>query len=159
MYYELWAIWQLSVTCHIQLSVIVVKLLWYCSYLVWLVFEGSIPTCACFQLKTFCDLFALFLFFFTSSTTTPQVERKQCTIFKYVLAHMQACIQKPETRLYKSGWWSHLVKKVSTRLSIVVKTDTRLSRSLSTVMARCIIAFERSHIVYTNTTSFLFKVW
>ena len=30
-----------------------VKVLWCCSYLVWLVFEGSIPTCACFQLKTF----------------------------------------------------------------------------------------------------------
>ena len=30
-----------------------VKVLWCCSYLVWLVFEGSIPTCACFQLKPF----------------------------------------------------------------------------------------------------------
>ena len=30
-----------------------VKVLWCCSYLVWLVFEDSIPTCACFQLKTF----------------------------------------------------------------------------------------------------------
>ena len=30
-----------------------VKVLWCYSYLVWLVFEGSIPTCACFQLKTF----------------------------------------------------------------------------------------------------------
>ena len=30
-----------------------VKVLCCCSYLVWLVFEGSIPTCACFQLKTF----------------------------------------------------------------------------------------------------------
>ena len=34
-----------------------VKVLWCCSYLVWLVFEGSIPTCACFQLKTFLLLF------------------------------------------------------------------------------------------------------
>ena len=100
MYYELWAIWQLSVTCHIQLSVIVVKVLWYCSYLVWLVFEGSIPTCAC---KLFVTCLLCFCFF-ALSITTPQVERKQCTIFKYVLAHMQACIQKPETRLYKSGW-------------------------------------------------------
>ena len=37
-----------------------VKVLWCCSYLVWLVFEGSIPTWACFH---FCDSFALFLFF------------------------------------------------------------------------------------------------
>ena len=30
-----------------------VKLLWCHSHLVWLVFEGSIPTCACFHSETF----------------------------------------------------------------------------------------------------------
>ena len=31
-----------------------VKVLWCHSYLIWLVFEGSIPTCACFHIqKTF----------------------------------------------------------------------------------------------------------
>ena len=30
-----------------------VKVLWCCSYLVWLVFEGSIPTCACFHWENF----------------------------------------------------------------------------------------------------------
>ena len=39
-----------------------VKVLWCCSHLVWLVFEGSIPTCACFQLKTFL-LLVCFAFF------------------------------------------------------------------------------------------------
>ena len=85
MYYELWAIWQLSVTCHIQLSVIVVKVLWYCSYLVWLVFEGSIPTCTCFQLKTFVTCLLCFCFF-TSSITTPQVEKK--TVYNFHLQYM-----------------------------------------------------------------------
>jgi len=36
-----------------------VKVLWYYFNLVWLVFEASIPTCACFLQKTFCDLFLL----------------------------------------------------------------------------------------------------
>ena len=44
-----------------------VKLLWCHSYLVWLVLEGSIPTCTCFQLENFfvtCScFFCLFLFF------------------------------------------------------------------------------------------------
>ena len=41
-----------------------VKVLWCCSYLVWLVFEDSIPTCACFQWKTFL-LLVYFVFFFS----------------------------------------------------------------------------------------------
>ena len=37
-----------------------VKVLWCHSHLVWLVFEGSIPTSACFHSeKKFCDLFLL----------------------------------------------------------------------------------------------------
>ena len=36
-----------------------VKMLWCHSHLVWLVFEGFIPTCTCFIQKTFCDLFLL----------------------------------------------------------------------------------------------------
>ena len=56
-----------------------VKVLWYCSYLVWLVFEGSIPTCACFQLKTFlllvCFVFFLLFGWFCSSVNAAQVER------------------------------------------------------------------------------------
>ena len=30
-----------------------VKVLWCCSYLVWLLFEGSIPICACFHWENF----------------------------------------------------------------------------------------------------------
>ena len=42
-----------------------VNVLWCRSHLVWLVFEGSIPTCACFPFgKLFCDLFLLVFFFF-----------------------------------------------------------------------------------------------
>ena len=33
-----------------------VEVLWCCSHLVWLVFEGSIPTCACFHLENFLRL-------------------------------------------------------------------------------------------------------
>ena len=41
-----------------------VKVLWCHSHLVWLVFEASIPTCACFHSENFfCDLFLLFFFF------------------------------------------------------------------------------------------------
>ena len=41
-----------------------VKVLWCHSHLVWLVFEASIPTCACFhEGKLFCDLFLLLFFF------------------------------------------------------------------------------------------------
>ena len=35
-----------------------VKVLWCCSHLVWLLFEGSILTCTCFR----CDLFLLLFF-------------------------------------------------------------------------------------------------
>ena len=37
--------WQNGTRCRDDVNV-----LWCCSYLVWLVFEGSIPTCACFHL-------------------------------------------------------------------------------------------------------------
>ena len=36
-----------------------VKVLWCHSHLVWFVFEGSIPTCACLHSGNFCDLFLL----------------------------------------------------------------------------------------------------
>ena len=39
-----------------------VKILWCRSHLVWLVFEGSIPTCACLHFANFCDLFLLIFF-------------------------------------------------------------------------------------------------
>ena len=34
-----------------------VKVLWYHFHLVWLVFKGSVPTCACFHSEIFCDLY------------------------------------------------------------------------------------------------------
>ena len=108
MYYELWAIWQLSVTCHIQLSVIVVKLLWYCSYLVWLVFEGSIPTCACFQLKTFCDLFALFLFFCFEHNHTPSGKK---TVYNFQICTCTHASMYTEARNQTIQVW--MVKPLS----------------------------------------------
>ena len=36
-----------------------VKLLWCHFHLVWLVFESSIPTCACFHSETFCVLYEI----------------------------------------------------------------------------------------------------
>ena len=44
-----------------------VKLLWCHSHLVWLVFEGSIPTCACFHSENFfvtCSCWVFFVMFF-----------------------------------------------------------------------------------------------
>ena len=47
--------WQNSTRCRDD-----VKVLWCHSHLVWLVFEGSIPTCACFHSENFfCDLYKL----------------------------------------------------------------------------------------------------
>ena len=39
-----------------------VEVLWCHSHLVWLVFEGSISTCACFHSENFCGLFLLGFF-------------------------------------------------------------------------------------------------
>ena len=36
--------------------------LWCHSHLVWLVFEGSVPTCACFHSVNFFDLLLFFFF-------------------------------------------------------------------------------------------------
>ena len=47
-----------------------VNALWCRSHLVWLVLEGSIPTCACFHSENFCDLFLLPFFFL-------EIERKE----------------------------------------------------------------------------------
>ena len=47
-----------------------VNVLWCRSHLVWLVFEGSIPTCACFHSENFfvtCSCCFFFLLFFRSS--------------------------------------------------------------------------------------------
>ena len=50
--------WQNGTRCRDGVNV-----LWCRSHLVWLVFEGSIPTCACFHSENFfCDLFLLFFF-------------------------------------------------------------------------------------------------
>ena len=49
--------WQNGTRCRDS-----VKVLWYHSHLVWLIFEASIPTCTCFLQKTFCDLFPLLFF-------------------------------------------------------------------------------------------------
>ena len=40
--------WQNGTRCRDGVNV-----LWCCSHLVWLVFEGSIPTCACFHSENF----------------------------------------------------------------------------------------------------------
>ena len=54
--------WQNGTRCRDGVNV-----LWCRSHLVWLVFEGSIPTCACFPLESFfvtcscCFFFKLFL--------------------------------------------------------------------------------------------------
>ena len=54
--------WQNGTTCRDG-----VKVLWYHFHLVWLVFEGSIPTCTCFHSENFLRLvpvvFLLLLFF------------------------------------------------------------------------------------------------
>ena len=50
--------WQNGTRCRDGVNV-----LWCRSHLVWLVFEGSIPTCAGFSFgKLFCDLFLLLFF-------------------------------------------------------------------------------------------------
>ena len=41
-----------------------VNVLWCRSHLVWLVFEGSIPTCACFSLENFFGTCSCCFFFF-----------------------------------------------------------------------------------------------
>ena len=40
--------WQNGTRCRDGVNV-----LWWCSHLVWLVFEGSIPTCTCFHSENF----------------------------------------------------------------------------------------------------------
>ena len=52
--------WQNGTRCRDGVNV-----LWCHSYLVWLVFEGSIPTCACFHSENiFVTCSCCFLFFF-----------------------------------------------------------------------------------------------
>ena len=41
-----------------------VNVLWYRSHLVWLDFEGSMPTCACFHLENFFVTCSCWFFFF-----------------------------------------------------------------------------------------------
>ena len=57
----------LSMVClECRLKQLNQKLLWCHSYLVWLVFEGPIPTCACFLLENFfvtCSCCFSFVFF------------------------------------------------------------------------------------------------
>ena len=43
-----------------------VKVLWCCSHLVCLLFEGSIPTCACFRSENFFVTCSCFFFFWNS---------------------------------------------------------------------------------------------
>ena len=49
--------WQNGTRCRDGVNV-----LWCRSHLVWLVFEGSIPTCTCSFGKPLCDLFLLLCF-------------------------------------------------------------------------------------------------
>ena len=51
--------WQNGTRCRDGVNV-----LWCCSHLVWLVFEGSIPTCACFPLENFFVTCSCWFFFF-----------------------------------------------------------------------------------------------
>ena len=48
MHVERFVVWTNGTRCRDG-----VKLLWCHSHLVWLVFEGSIPTCACFHSENF----------------------------------------------------------------------------------------------------------
>ena len=49
--------WQNGTRCRDGVNVLQCR-----SHLVWPVFEGSIPTCACFHLENFFDLFLLLFF-------------------------------------------------------------------------------------------------
>ena len=51
--------WQNGTKCRDGVNV-----LWCRSHLVWLVYEGSIPTCACFHSETFFLVPAAFFFFY-----------------------------------------------------------------------------------------------
>ena len=55
-----------------------------------------------------------------------------------------------------------LVEKVRTRLSVIVRTSTSLIQSLGTLLGNVVAkvrnCIPRSHIVYIDTTGFLFMV-
>ena len=66
--------WQNGTRCRDGVNV-----LWWCSHLVWLVFEGSIPTCACFHSENFfvtCFCFFFFQLFFRNSKREERWEGK-----------------------------------------------------------------------------------
>ena len=69
--------WQNGTTCRDGANV-----LWFSSHLVWLVFEGSILTCACFHLENFfCDLFLLFfLLLLGNSKREERQARGRCMV-------------------------------------------------------------------------------
>ena len=81
-----------------------VKVLWCCSYLVWLVFEGSIPTCACFQLKTFL-LLVCFVFFCCCCLFGgwPMRHNRHCFSNIYTLMHEGVDVTKTVENGFERG--------------------------------------------------------
>ena len=76
--------WQNGTRCRDDVNV-----LWCHSHLVWLVFEGSIPTCACFHLENFfvtCSC-CFFYCFFRSSKREDRQARGRCMSIGYKLKH------------------------------------------------------------------------
>ena len=69
--------WQNGTRCRDGVNV-----LWCHSHLVWLVFEGSIPTCACFHSENFfvtCSC-CFFLLFFRSSKKEERQAKGRCMV-------------------------------------------------------------------------------
>ena len=94
-----------------------VKLLWCHSYLVWLVFEGSILTCACFHSENFfCDLFLLGFVFF-GSLLGMVTEKRRGRVGRGEDAW---CVQYDSTELFCSQKTKncHKVKCFQVKLSI-----------------------------------------
>ena len=65
-----------------------VKLLWCHSHLVWLVFEGSIPTCTCFHSENFFVTFGL-----------------DTSLLTHSIRHCVSASQVEEYSLCYSHWW------------------------------------------------------
>ena len=81
--------WQNGTRCRDGVNV-----LWCRSHLVWLVFEGSIPTCACFHLENFfvtCSCY-FFLLLFRSSKREERQAKGRCMVCR--VGNMELCCSK-----------------------------------------------------------------
>ena len=70
------------------------KLLWCHSHLVWLVFEGSIPTCTCFHSENFFVTLYLGLSL-TLVGFVPVVLQYSLTVYEIFIAAMLTCVSVP----------------------------------------------------------------